>query len=116
MRAGHQIEYVLPHLAWGVLTAVVAGRAALVAWSVGDRIRGVTWPGLILGGGVLLQIMVGLATFYVNTISFEELDRPMSQFATATVHQTLGAVVLASAVVLYLRARRNMGLALEASA
>lgn len=107
-RAGHSIAHVLPHLAFA---AVAAGFGLAAAGEAlgrhADRPR-LEKPALLLGAGLLLQTILGALAYFANVRGAEAVDRPPAQFWTATAHQATGAVVLASAVVLFLRSRRGL--------
>jgi hypothetical protein len=70
---------------------------------------GIAGPALLLGFGAVLQVLLGAGAFLANVHGVEEIVRPPYQFWTATAHQAAGAALLASAVVLWLRARRVPG-------
>ena len=105
-RVGHLVEYVWPHMAWGVVAAILGFAAAAEALGRHGSRPPLARPALVLGAGLLLQVLLGLGTYFADVDGVEEIIRPPYQFWTATAHQAAGAVVLAAAVVLYLRARR----------
>jgi hypothetical protein len=96
---------VLPHAAWGVLCAVLAGLAASEAFRPRASRALLLRPALLLGAGTGLQVLLGLGAYFANTQGFEERVRPHFQVAATSVHQAAGALVLAASVVLHLRAR-----------
>ncbi len=105
-RVGHSLPHVLPHAAWGIVALAVGLAAAGEALGRhGDR-PGLERPALLLGGGLLLQMILGAGAYFANVRGVDAMVRPPVQYWTATAHQAAGAAVLASAVVLHLRSRR----------
>jgi len=105
-RVGHEIAYVLPHIVWGLVAAVLGLRAMAGAFDGTGGPPALTRPAALLGGGLLLQVLLGLGAYMANAAGAREFVRPPSQFWTTTAHQAAGALVLAAAVVLHLRARQ----------
>jgi cytochrome c oxidase assembly protein subunit 15 len=105
-RIGHSFLHVLPHAAWGVLCAVLAFSCRIQASRVAGGLPALRRPALLLDAGTGIQILLGLGAYLANTAGFEERVRPHSQVAASSVHQAFGAILLAAAVVLHLRARR----------
>lgn len=105
-RVGHSIEHVWPHIAWAVVCAILAILCMADALVRHGRRPALVRPALLLGGGVILQVLLGIGAWQANLAGFEEMVRPGFQVATTTAHQAAGAVVLAAAVVLHMRVRR----------
>ena len=105
-RAGHSLEHLWPHAAWAVVCAAAGIACMSMALSRHGRRPGIVRPALVLGGGVILQILLGIGAWQANLAGYEEMVRPGFQVAATTVHQASGALVLAAAVVLHLRVRR----------
>lgn len=106
-RVGHSVPHVAPHAVFALVVAHLALSAMILALGRCGSAPGLRVPALLLGAGTVVQLMLGLGTYFANVSGVEEYSgRPPYQFWTATAHQAAGAVVLASAVVLYLRSRR----------
>lgn len=103
---GHLVEYLWPHIAWAVVTAALGLLCMAEALLRHGRRPDLVRPAVLLGGGVILQILLGVGAWQADVRGAEEIVRPSYQFWTATAHQSAGALVLAAAVVLHLRVRR----------
>jgi cytochrome c oxidase assembly protein subunit 15 len=110
---GHSIAHVWPHILWGVVCAVLGLLCMAEALARHGRHPGIVRPALALGGGVVLQILLGIGAWQVNRMwveeyveAGEEYLRPLFLVAGTTAHQAAGALVMAAAVVLHLRVRR----------
>lgn len=104
-RVGHSVPHVAPHALFALVVAHLSVSAMVLALGGCGPVRALRTPAVILGAGVILQLMLGLGAYFANTKGVEEITRPPYQFWTATLHQAAGALVLAAAVVLYLRSR-----------
>jgi cytochrome c oxidase assembly protein subunit 15 len=105
-RVGHLVEYLWPHIAWAVVTAALALLCMAEALLHHGSRPALLRPAVLLGGGVILQILLGIGAWQADVRGVDEAVRPPYQFWTATAHQSAGALVLAAAVVLHLRVRR----------
>ena len=107
-RVGHSVPHVAPHALFALVVAHLAVSAMVLALGGCGSVVALRTPAVVLGAGVILQLMLGLGAYFANTKGVEEIIRPPYQFWTATLHQAAGAVVLAAAVVLYLRSRLHL--------
>jgi cytochrome c oxidase assembly protein subunit 15 len=108
-RVGHSVPHVAPHAIFALVVAHLAVSAMTLALGRCAGAPGLRVPALLLGAGTVVQFLLGLGTYVANTKGVGEYSgRPPFQFWTATAHQAAGAVVLAAAVVLYLRSRRML--------
>jgi len=110
---GHSLEYLWPHIVWAVVCAALGLLCMAEALRHHGPRPGIVGPAVVLGGGVVLQILLGLGAWQADAKWVAEyVDqgegylRPLFLVGSTTAHQAAGAIVLASAVVLYLRVRR----------
>ena len=105
-RLGHSIAHVAPHALWGIVAAGLSVAVLMEASRARPARGALMTPALVLGGGAGLQVLLGLGAYFANTAGAQEIVRPASQVAATSIHQAVGAAVLAASVVLHLRARR----------
>ncbi len=105
---GELFTILLPHIAWGVATTAFGLLAMAATLREAGGIASLRRPALLLGFGVVLQVLLGMGTYMADLEGNAEITRPPYQVWTATAHQAAGALVLAAAVVLLLRARRHL--------
>ncbi len=104
-RAGHEIAYVLPHILVGIVAAGLGIHAAVTAILGAADDGALRRPAVLLGVGLVVQVLLGFGTYFANVRGAGEIGRPAYQWVTGSAHQAMGALVLTTAMVLWLRAR-----------
>lgn len=115
-RLGHSVAHVAPHAALGLVAAGLALATLLETTRARAARAALLPPAVVLGAGAVLQVLLGLGAYLANTVGVQEIVRPLFQVAATSVHQAVGAAVLAAAVVLHLRTRRLLREPLPAAA
>ncbi len=99
------------HAMFALVVTIVLVKVVLSSW--GDAPKDLTLlrrPGLIIGVLVGAQIVLGMASYFVASERRETQPLGLGSIATLNLHLVLGALLLATTLVLFLRAVRVYGI------
>ena len=99
-----------------VPVVVVTGRLALLGYGDLPReLRALRVPCIALGAVVLAQVALGAWTYYVAYTIQERVPRTLAQVVAMNLHLVMGAVMLGTTLLVFLRTARVHGLPVESS-
>jgi cytochrome c oxidase assembly protein subunit 15 len=96
----HFQALLIVHMITGVgLVAPVALHVGLRAWATSPDVRLLRRLGLLLMSGLGLQVLLGFAAYGIKGAVQVGAASPVSEVTVATLHQWVGAMILATAVL-----------------
>lgn len=103
------------HLMLGVATALLVVVAGMRSWALYEDVRPVSRMGAWLAGLVMLQLILGVASYVVVGMEQRGAAPSWPMVAVTTLHQTMGAALLACSTALLVWHHRLAGVHAEVS-
>ena len=98
----------ISHVFWGFVVLIHVAVVMMRTVQYGESQKKLVWPALFLGFVTLLQLTLGMGAFIYAFMLPQSVQPQAGKIFFITAHQTLGALVLATAVFLALRVYRKV--------